>query len=127
MGPVNSSRRHDDRPPHRVPPDSRAVPLPALCARADPLSRYRQRSLAEPGIRGLRMHALRLRPFREIHALTTTLTHTWLRSLTRLRGPAVEDPHALARLRGPPRRRQPPHRHAERSTCRITHDVHRHG
>src|SRR5258705_3511068 len=92
MGPVNSSRRHDDRPPHRVPPDSRAVPLPALCARADPLSRYRQRSLAEPAIRGLRMHALRLRPFREIHALTTTLTHTWLRSLTRLRGPAVEDP-----------------------------------
>ncbi|MET8954150.1 hypothetical protein ABZX41_25795, partial [Streptomyces sp. NPDC004533] len=31
-------------------------------------------------------------PFCEIHTLTTTLTHTWLRSLTRPQGLAVEDP-----------------------------------
>ncbi|WP_374193069.1 endonuclease V [Streptomyces sp. AV19] len=38
------------------------------------------------------MHALRLRPFRQIHALTTTLTHAWLRSPTRPRGLAGQGP-----------------------------------
>lgn len=40
---------------------------------------------------------MRLRSFRQIHALTTTLTHTWIRSLTRLRGPAGAHPRHVRR------------------------------